>query len=205
VRIREGSDNSIVFISLPSVRWVQSAARLAVLAAALLLAANDMDVLPAAGADSNNAAATFHSTIIANWWLRHVTTAQFLPLYPDGSLTEFFNRGDWLGGFAAGFLGSGVLGLLFGRGALGGLGGVASYFGLALQLVLLSGLGWLIFTRWRTGNVRGAAARSPRELADAYLRSRDDLHAGLDSSPMGDMARKDAADQRRSSVPDEHR
>ncbi len=115
-------------------------------------------------------------------------TAHIVPVYPGGSLTELFNSGGWLGGFAAGFLGSGMLGLLFDRGMFGGLGGTASYLGLAFQLALLSGLGWLIWTRWRKGNVRGAAARSTRQLADAYLRSRDDLRTGFGSSERQDDA-----------------
>ncbi len=102
--------------------------------------------------------------------------------YPGGSLTGLFQSGGWLGGFAAGFLGSGLLGLLFGRGLIGELGSVSSYLGLIVQLSLLALLGWLIWTRWNSGGAAGAAARSPRQLADPYLRSRDDLHSGRDPS-----------------------
>lgn len=102
------------------------------------------------------------------------------PYYPGGSLSRLFNRGGLLGGFAAGFLGAGLLGLLFGRGLLGGLGSVASYLGLLFQLTLWLMLVRLIWTRWRRGDAAGATALSPRQLADPYLRSRDDLHVGLD-------------------------
>jgi predicted lipid-binding transport protein (Tim44 family) len=102
--------------------------------------------------------------------------------YPGGSLNGLFNRGGLLGGFAAGFLGSGLLGLLFGRGLFGELGGVASYLGLVVQLALLAMLGRLIWTRWRSGDAAGAGVRSPRQLADPYLRSRDDLYAGREPS-----------------------
>lgn len=98
------------------------------------------------------------------------------PYYPGGSLSQLFNRGGLLGGFAAGFLGAGLLGLLFGRGLAGGLGSVASYLGLLFQLALWVMLGRLIWTRWRSGDASTAAGLSPRELADPYLRSRDDLH-----------------------------
>src|SRR3954470_21185385 len=46
----------------------------------------------------------------------------------------FFNRPGMLGGLAAGFLGAGLLGMLFGGGMLGGLGGLSSIIGLVLQL-----------------------------------------------------------------------
>src|SRR5258706_6609973 len=58
----------------------------------------------------------------------------------------FFNRPGMgmLGGLAAGFLGAGLLGMLFGGGMFGGLGGMASIFGLILQIgfiILLVRLG----------------------------------------------------------------
>ena len=59
-----------------------------------------------------------------------------------------FNRGDLIGGFAAGFLGSGVIGLLFGHGVVGELGGVASVLGLLFQLALIAMLARLIWTWW---------------------------------------------------------
>jgi predicted lipid-binding transport protein (Tim44 family) len=51
----------------------------------------------------------------------------------------FFNRPGMgmLGGLAAGFLGAGLLGMLFGGGMFGGLGGFSSIFGLILQIGLI--------------------------------------------------------------------
>jgi predicted lipid-binding transport protein (Tim44 family) len=51
----------------------------------------------------------------------------------------FFNRpgGGMLRGLAAGFLGAGLLGMLFGGGMFGGLGGLSSLFGLILQIGLI--------------------------------------------------------------------
>jgi predicted lipid-binding transport protein (Tim44 family) len=50
----------------------------------------------------------------------------------------FFNRpGGMFGGLAAGFLGAGLLGMLFGGGMFGGLGGLSSIFGLLLQIGLI--------------------------------------------------------------------
>ncbi|MGH6671072.1 MAG: hypothetical protein ACRECV_03725 [Xanthobacteraceae bacterium] len=108
--------------------------------------------------------------------------------YPGGSLIGLFNSGGLLGEFAAGFLGSGVLGVLFGRGLLGGLGSVPSYLGLAFQLALLATLGRLIWTRWHGGDAASPTVLSPRQLAEPYLRSRDDLHAGIDVAASGNEA-----------------
>ena len=56
-----------------------------------------------------------------------------------------FFGGGLLGGLAAGFLGAGLFGLLFGHGFLGGLGGFASLLGLILQVglvILVARLAW---------------------------------------------------------------
>src|SRR6478752_835325 len=49
----------------------------------------------------------------------------------------FFNRPGLLGGLAAGFLGAGLLGMLFGGGMFSGLGGLSSILGLILQIGLI--------------------------------------------------------------------
>ncbi len=50
----------------------------------------------------------------------------------------FFNRGSGLlGGLAAGFLGAGLFGMLFGGGLFSGLGGFSSILGLILQIGLI--------------------------------------------------------------------
>jgi hypothetical protein len=172
------------------MRWFRSVARLAALAAVMLMAADDVYagwanapaltggnpiVLASRSADRAGTAAAFSH--------RRVVTAQIDPsIYPDGSLTDLFNSRGWLGEFAAGLLGSGVLGLLFGRGLFGGLGGVPTYLGLICQIVLIVMLCRLILTRWYRADAPGAAAMSPRQLADVYLRNRDDLYAGSDPS-----------------------
>jgi hypothetical protein len=98
----------------------------------------------------------------------------------SGSLGGLFSRPGVLAGFAAGFLGCGVLGLIFGYGAVSGLGGAASYLGLLFQLALIAMLGRLIWTRWGGGrHVPTFAGLSPRQLADPYLRTRNDLPPGM--------------------------
>src|SRR6202795_1382551 len=63
----------------------------------------------------------------------------------------FFNRPGMgmLGGLAAGFLGAGLLGMLFGHGMFGGLGGLSSIIGLLLQVGLVVIVGRLIWTWWQ--------------------------------------------------------
>lgn len=50
-------------------------------------------------------------------------------------------------GLFAGLLGAGLLGMLFGGGFFGGLGGLASFLGLLLQVALFGGLAFLVI-RW---------------------------------------------------------
>src|SRR5258705_6826547 len=57
----------------------------------------------------------------------------------------FFNRPGLLGGLAAGFLGAGLFGLLFGHGLTGGLGGFASFLGLILQIGLVAIVGYMLW------------------------------------------------------------
>jgi len=60
-----------------------------------------------------------------------------------------FNRPGLFGGLLAGFLGAGLLGLLFGHGLFGGMGGIASIFGLLLQIVLVVFVARLIWGWWQ--------------------------------------------------------
>lgn len=165
-------------------RWVQTVARMAALTAALVIGGDDADACLAHGLSfGGSATGTFMrltSAAPADTGITRPPPAlaeTVAPNYPGGSLTGLFQSGGWLGRFAAGFLGSGFLGLLFGRGLVSGLAGVPSYLGLIVQLALLVALCRLIWTRWRSGGADGAAALSPRQLADPYLRSRDDLHS----------------------------
>jgi predicted lipid-binding transport protein (Tim44 family) len=63
-----------------------------------------------------------------------------------------FNRPGLLGGLAAGFLGAGLIGLLFGHGLTGGLGGLASIMGLLLQVGLVAIVGYLLWSWWQRRN-----------------------------------------------------
>jgi predicted lipid-binding transport protein (Tim44 family) len=68
------------------------------------------------------------------------------PNAPSGGL---LSRPGLLGGFAAGFLGAGLIGLLLGHGLTGGLGGFASVFGLLLQVGLMVAIGYMLWSWWQ--------------------------------------------------------
>jgi predicted lipid-binding transport protein (Tim44 family) len=87
--------------------------------------------------------------------------------------------GGMLGGLAAGFLGAGLLGLLFGHGLFGGLGGIASFLGLLLQIGLVAFLGMFLFRMWQGRRQRPAMAGGPAMSGLGLNRS------GLGASPMG--------------------
>jgi predicted lipid-binding transport protein (Tim44 family) len=65
---------------------------------------------------------------------------------PAGGL---LGRPGFMGGLFAGFLGAGLLGMLFGHGLTGGLGGFASVLGLILQIGIVVIIGYLLWTWWQ--------------------------------------------------------
>jgi len=74
-----------------------------------------------------------------------------------------FNRpgGGMLRGLAAGFLGAGLLGMLFGGGMFGGLGGLSSIFGLLLQVGLIVIVVRLAMSWWQRRHETAAAYAGP--------------------------------------------
>src|SRR5712692_4645098 len=73
----------------------------------------------------------------------------------------FFGRPGLLGGLAAGFLGAGLIGLLFGHGLFGGLGGFASILGLILQVGLVVLIGGFLWRMWQRRQQQPAFAGGP--------------------------------------------
>jgi len=90
------------------------------------------------------------------------------------TIAKVTQRPGLVGGFVAGFLGAGLLGLLFGNGFFAGVGGVASMMGLVLQIALFAFVGWLAWGWWQRRSSPAFAGLSPRQLADAYDRPRSD-------------------------------
>ena len=70
------------------------------------------------------------------------------------------SRPGFMGGMFAGLLGAGLIGLLLGGGLTGGLGGLASFLGLALQIGIVVLIGWLLFSWWQRRN-QPATAMGP--------------------------------------------
>jgi len=88
-----------------------------------------------------------------------------------------FNRpgglfsGGLLGGLAAGFIGAGLFGLLFGHGFLGGLGGFASMLGLLLQVVLVIFIARLAWSWWQRRNQPAlASVAGPQSMSQTSYR-----------------------------------
>lgn len=81
----------------------------------------------------------------------------------------FFNRPGMgmLGGLAAGFLGAGLLGMLFGGGFMSGLGGFASIIGLLIQVALVVIVVRLAMNWWRRRNAPAAAYAGPSSASTA--------------------------------------
>src|SRR5262249_49216875 len=80
------------------------------------------------------------------------TTAQPGPTtgaHSPGLFGGAFNRPGLFGGLLGGFLGAGLLGLLFGHGLFGGMGSIASIFGLLLQIALVVIVARLIWGWWQ--------------------------------------------------------
>jgi predicted lipid-binding transport protein (Tim44 family) len=69
----------------------------------------------------------------------------------------FFNRPGLLGGLAAGFLGAGLFGMLFGNGLLGGIGGFASLLGLILQIGIVFLIARFVWQWWQRRSQSAAA------------------------------------------------
>ena len=81
----------------------------------------------------------------------------------------FFNRPGMgmLGGLAAGFLGAGLLGMLFGGGMFSGLGGLSSIIGLLLQIGLIIIVVRLAMSWWQRRHTPASAyATGPAPAAD---------------------------------------
>src|SRR5712691_3341727 len=88
------------------------------------------------------------------------------PAAPAAQPGGFFNRPGFLGGLAAGFLGAGLLGMLFGHGLLGGLGGIASFLGLILQIGIIAMIAMFAWRWWQRRSQPAAAFAGGPALRD---------------------------------------
>jgi predicted lipid-binding transport protein (Tim44 family) len=89
----------------------------------------------------------------------------------------FFRPGTMLGGLAAGFLGAGLFGMLFGGGFMAGLGSFAGFLGMMAQILLIVIVARLVWAWWQ---------RRSQQPAPAYAGANRDMHgdAGARPSPL---------------------
>ena len=85
------------------------------------------------------------------------------------------NRPGFMGGLMAGFLGAGLLGLLFGGGFLSGLGSFAGVLGLLIQIVLVVVVARLLWSWWQRRQQPGYATAGGPSMRD---------NAGYERQPM---------------------
>jgi len=179
------------------IRWLRQVATLAALAVALLVWAEDADArlegeFSVATVDAQNFMISgTGSTPVVMAAADHASPGQ-----QSGSLGGLFSRPGLLSGFAAGFLGAGLLGLLFGQGLSGGLGGAASCLGLIFQLALVMMLCRIIWVWWTGRNQPAFTGLSTRQLADPYLRSRNESSLGNGVALSAEAAQGDAEPDR---------
>jgi predicted lipid-binding transport protein (Tim44 family) len=129
-------------------------------AAAFLLFAVDVDARPLSGLSAGSRGMRTYSAPPSTVTAPTATPIQRSMAQPSGgglartapSAGLFGGRG-LLGGLAAGFLGAGLFGLLFGYGLFGGMAGFASIFGLLLQVLLIIVVARLIFAWWQRRNL----------------------------------------------------
>ena len=139
---------------------------------------------PSATTTAPNAAQPFNRT------MTQPGAATRAPAAP-GAAGGFFNRTGMgmLGGLAAGFLGAGLFGMLFGGGLFSGLGGLSSIFGLILQIGLIVLVARFAMSWWRRRN-GGPAYAGPAAGPDvgpgpqANLRTGGGFGLGANAPPL---------------------
>jgi predicted lipid-binding transport protein (Tim44 family) len=98
----------------------------------------------------------------------------------------FFNRPGMglFGGLAAGFLGAGLLGMLFGGGMFGGLGGFSSILGLILQIGLIVILVRFAMSWWQRRHETAYAGAGAGPGAPSSFRAGTGFGLGSGSAPL---------------------
>ena len=96
-----------------------------------------------------------------------------------------FGGGGLFGGLAAGFLGAGLFGLLFGHGLFGGMAGFTSMIGLLLQVVLVVIVARLIFAWWQRRNMQPAYAAA-HPVTGHNFGGVSEMLGGANLSPAGE-------------------
>jgi predicted lipid-binding transport protein (Tim44 family) len=95
-------------------------------------------------------------------------------------------RPGLFGGLAAGFLGAGLFGLLFGHGLFGGMAGFASMIGLLLQVVLVVIVARLGFAWWQRRNIPTPAYAAAHPVTGHSFGGLSGMLGGANVPPAGD-------------------
>jgi predicted lipid-binding transport protein (Tim44 family) len=74
-------------------------------------------------------------------------------------------------GFTGGLFGAGLFGLVLGAGLTGGLGSLASFLGLALQIGIIAAVGWALLGLRQGRTEAGVAARDLQSQRPPHTRS----------------------------------
>ena len=163
------------------IGWLRQLAAFAVFAAALTLWTDNVDAnLKGLSSFVRSPVPSFVQSPPVSPYVVVAALDHPSPGTQSGSLGVLYNRPGLVGGFAAGFLGAGLLGVCFGHGMFSGLNSTAAFFGLMFQLALVVLLCRVIWTWWSGRNQPAFTGLSPRQLADPYLRTRHEL-------PLGEM------------------
>jgi predicted lipid-binding transport protein (Tim44 family) len=97
----------------------------------------------------------------------------------------FFNRpGGMFRGLAAGFLGAGLFGMLFGGGMFSGIGGLSSIFGLILQIGLIVIVVRMAMSWWQRRHAPAYAGAAAGPGAQASFRAGTGFGLGSGSAPL---------------------
>jgi hypothetical protein len=135
------------------IRWPRQLVAFVVFAAALLLWTDNVDAnLKGSSSFVRSPVPSFVLSPPVSPYVVVAALDHPSPGTQSGSLGVLYNRPGLVGGFAAGFLGAGLLGVFFGHGMYSGLNSTAAFFGLMFQLALLVLLCRLIWTWWSGRN-----------------------------------------------------
>jgi predicted lipid-binding transport protein (Tim44 family) len=156
------------------------------LAAALVLAVSQADARPGFGGSfGSRGTKTFSTppvTKTAPTQAAPVERSITQPARPSAGVVQpalanrsWFNRPGFMGGLLTGLLGAGLIGLLFGHGLFGGLGGLASILGLMLQVALIVIVARLVWNWWQRRHGLATAGGPP--LRDVNAHARDNAYS----------------------------
>jgi predicted lipid-binding transport protein (Tim44 family) len=133
---------------------------------------------PPATATTPNAAAPINRSMTPN------TQTPAMAQRPVSGPGGFFNRPGFgfFGGMMTGLLGAGLIGMLFGNGLFGGLGGFASILGLIIQIALVVIVARLAWNWWQRRQ-QPAFAGMPRDAQQDQPRSALGALGGSGAAP----------------------